>query len=127
MTAQTALKPSESAGPRGAAAAAGTARIFGLDALGELGVPVAVLAIVLAMIVPLPSILLDLLISGNVALAVVVLMVSMYIQRPSEFSVFPTALLLLTLFRLALNISSKLLATSWSAAIMSSASSSFWC
>jgi flagellar biosynthesis protein FlhA len=80
---------------------------LGLDNLGEFGVPIAVLAIVLAMIVPLPAILLDLLIGGNVALAVVVLMVSMYIQRPSEFSVFPTALLLLTLFRLALNISSS--------------------
>jgi flagellar biosynthesis protein FlhA len=79
---------------------------LGIESLGEFGVPLAVLAIVLAMIVPLPSALLDLLISANVALAVIVLMVSMYIKRPSEFSVFPTSLLLLTLFRLSLNISS---------------------
>lgn len=106
MTASSALKP-HAAASHGAPAATGAVRSMGLDSLGELGVPVAVLAIVLAMIVPLPPILLDLLISGNVAIAVVVLMVSMYIQRPSEFSVFPTALLLLTLFRLALNISSS--------------------
>lgn len=107
MTAQPALNPRTAAPHGGAPAPTATARTLGLEALGELGVPVAVLAIVLAMIVPLPPILMDLLISGNVAIAVVVLMVSMYIQRPSEFSVFPTALLLLTLFRLALNISSS--------------------
>lgn len=75
--------------------------------LREFAVPIAVLAIVLAMITPLPAFLLDLLISANITVAVIVLMVSMYITRPSEFSVFPTALLLLTLFRLALNISSS--------------------
>ena len=73
----------------------------------EIAVPIAVLAIVLAMITPLPAFLLDLLISANITLGVIVLMVSMYITRPVEFSVFPTSLLLLTLFRLALNISSS--------------------
>ncbi len=73
---------------------------------GELSIPLAVLAIVLAMITPLPPILLDLLISANIAAAVIVLMSSMYIRRPVDFSVFPTALLLMTLFRLALNVSS---------------------
>jgi flagellar biosynthesis protein FlhA len=72
-----------------------------------MAVPLAVLGIVLAMITPLPSFLLDVLISGNIAISVVVLLVSMYITRPVEFNVFPTALLLLTLFRLALNISSS--------------------
>lgn len=81
--------------------------VFDLKALGDLGVPISVLAIVLAMIMPLPAFLLDVLISANVAIAVIVLLVSMYIKRPAEFSVFPTALLLLTLFRLALNISSS--------------------
>ncbi len=72
-----------------------------------MSVPLAVLAIVLAMITPLPSFLLDILISANITISVIVLLVSMYITRPVEFSVFPTALLLLTLFRLALNISSS--------------------
>lgn len=74
---------------------------------GQLGVPIAVLGIVLAMITPLPSFLLDFLISGNITISVIVLLVSMYITRPVEFSVFPTTLLLLTLFRLALNVSSS--------------------
>ena len=73
----------------------------------EIGVPVAVLFIVLAMITPLPKGLLDVLISTNITVSVVVLMASMYITKPTEFSVYPTLLLLLTLFRLALNISSS--------------------
>lgn len=72
-----------------------------------MAVPLAVLGIVVAMIMPLPSFLLDLLISANITLSVIVLLVSMYITKPVEFSVFPTTLLLLTLFRLALNISSS--------------------
>ncbi len=77
-----------------------------LNGASELIVPMVVLGIVLAMIVPLPSFMLDLLISTNITLSVIVLLVSMYITRPVEFTVFPTTLLLLTLFRLALNISS---------------------
>ncbi len=60
----------------------------------------------MAMITPMPAFLLDILISANITIAVIVLLVSMYITKPVEFSVFPTTLLLLTLFRLALNISS---------------------
>ncbi|RPJ02443.1 MAG: flagellar biosynthesis protein FlhA, partial [Chloroflexi bacterium] len=78
----------------------------GLVALQDMGVPVAVLAIVVALITPLPSIVLDALIVTNIMLSVIVLMVSMYITRPAEFSVFPSTLLLLTMFRLALNVSS---------------------
>jgi flagellar biosynthesis protein FlhA len=74
---------------------------------GELAIPIAVLSIVLAMITPLPPILLDVLISANITMSVVVLMSSMYITKPSDFNVYPTMLLLLTLFRLALNISSS--------------------
>lgn len=74
--------------------------------VAELGVPLAVLAIVLAMVAPLPAFLLDVLIATNITLSVVVLLVAMYILRPVEFSVFPTTLLLMTLFRLGLNISS---------------------
>jgi len=74
---------------------------------GELAIPIAVLSIVLAMITPLPAILLDLLISANITISVIVLMASIYITKPAEFNVYPTLLLLLTLFRLALNISSS--------------------
>jgi flagellar biosynthesis protein FlhA len=78
-----------------------------LAALGDLIVPIAVLAIVLALIAPMPGFLLDILIVTDIMMSVIVMMVAMYITRPVEFSVFPTTLLLLTLFRLALNVSSS--------------------
>ncbi len=81
-------------------------RSLGLPKLGEIGVPIAVLAIVVALITPMPPFLLDILIAFDMAMSVVVLMVTMYIIKPVDFSVFPTMLLLLTLFRLALNVSS---------------------
>ena len=77
-----------------------------LTDVSELTVPIAVLAIVIALITPLPGFVLDILIVGDIMMSVIVMMVAMYITRPVEFSVFPTTLLLLTLFRLALNISS---------------------
>jgi flagellar biosynthesis protein FlhA len=80
---------------------------FSLAELGDLTVPIAVLAIVLALITPMPGFLLDILIVLDIMMSVIVMMVSMYITRPVEFSVFPTTLLLLTLFRLALNVSSS--------------------
>src|SRR5216684_743546 len=76
------------------------------SSIGEFVVPAAVLAIIVALIAPMPPFLLDLLLVMDIMVSVIVLMVSMYITKPVEFNVFPTALLLLTLFRLALNISS---------------------
>ncbi len=58
------------------------------------------------MIIPLPAFLLDFLLALNISFALLVLIVSLYIQNPLEISVFPGLLLMLTLFRLALNISS---------------------
>jgi len=78
-----------------------------LAALGDMAVPLSVVAIIVALITPLPSFLLDFLLVVDIMLSVVVLMVSLYIGRAVEFSVFPTTLLLLTLFRLALNVSSS--------------------
>lgn len=72
----------------------------------DFAVPLAVLGIVLALISPMPSVLLDVLLATDIMLSLIVLMVALYIRRPVEFSIFPTILLLLTLFRLALNISS---------------------
>lgn len=84
---------------------AGTA-VFNLASWKDLAVPLSVLGILLAMILPLPPFVLDLLISTNITLSVVVLLVAMHVGRPVDFSVFPTTLLLMTLFRLALNVSS---------------------
>ncbi len=66
--------------------------------------PIAVVAVVGLMIVPLPPILLDLLLSIDIGLAVVLLLTALYVREPIEFSVFPSLLLLLTLLRLSLNV-----------------------
>jgi len=92
---------------REAALAPGFSLTFPKVSWGDIAVPLAVLGVVLAMIAPLPPLALDVLISANITLSVIILLVSMYITRPVEFSVFPTTLLLMTLFRLALNITSS--------------------
>jgi flagellar biosynthesis protein FlhA len=68
--------------------------------------PGAVMAVVLLMIVPLPPLLLDLLLSIDIGLAVVLLLSAIYVKSPVDFSVFPSLLLLLTLIRLSLNVAS---------------------
>src|SRR5262245_23918520 len=68
--------------------------------------PAAVMAVVLLMVVPLPPVLLDLLLSMDIGLSVVLLLTVIYVRQPVEFSVFPSLLLLLTLLRLSLNVAS---------------------
>src|SRR5262245_55971199 len=68
--------------------------------------PAAVMAVVLLLVVPLPPLVLDLLLSIDIGLAVVLLLTAIYVRQPVEFSVFPSLLLLLTLFRLSLNVAS---------------------
>jgi len=65
-----------------------------------------VIIILMVMIFPLPSPVMDLLIALNLAIGLLILMVSMYISHPLEFSVFPGLLLIVTLFRLSLNVAS---------------------
>jgi flagellar biosynthesis protein FlhA len=67
---------------------------------------VAVIAIVAMMVIPMPPAMLDVLLAFNIGLAVTITLVSLYIEQPLDFSVFPSLLLILTLFRLALNVSS---------------------
>ena len=69
-------------------------------------VAVAIITIVVMMIIPLPTMLLDLLLCLNITMALVVVMISIYNEEALDFSVFPSLLLLTTLFRLALNVSS---------------------
>jgi flagellar biosynthesis protein FlhA len=78
----------------------------------KLGVPVGVVGIVLLLVVPLPAEVLDVLIVTNIAISLVVLLTSMYVTRPLDFSVFPSLLLILTLFRLGLNVASTRLVLS---------------
>lgn len=68
--------------------------------------PAAIVATVLVMVLPLPPLVLDLLLSVDIGLAVVLLFTAIYVRQPVEFSVFPSLLLLLTLLRLALNVAS---------------------
>jgi flagellar biosynthesis protein FlhA len=70
-------------------------------------VPVATVILIFVMIVPVPALLLDLLLATSITLGVIVLLGSLYILRPAQFSVFPTLLLFLTLFRISLNIASS--------------------
>ncbi len=72
----------------------------------NLGIPILVLMLLGMMILPLPAFLLDMFFSFNIALSIVVLLVSVYSLRPLDFAVFPTILLVATLFRLALNVAS---------------------
>jgi flagellar biosynthesis protein FlhA len=77
-----------------------------LAARTDAAMAVAVLGILTVMLIPLPPFLLDLLLTANLALSLLTLLISMYVLRPLDFSVFPSALLLLTLFRLSLNVAS---------------------
>jgi flagellar biosynthesis protein FlhA len=70
----------------------------------DLIVAFGVLVIMAVMIIPLPAILLDLSLAFSLSLSILILLVSIYIKRALEFSVFPSLLLLSTLYRLALNV-----------------------
>src|SRR5438132_6544461 len=72
----------------------------------QVAMPIAIIVILIAIIIPLPRIVLDVLISSNISLSVVILLSSLYLLRPVQFSSFPTILPLTTLFRLSLNIAS---------------------
>src|SRR5689334_4355075 len=73
---------------------------------GELVIPLALVAVVVIMVIPLPPFLIDLLLAVSISLALIILLVSMYAQQALEFSTFPSVLLVVTLFRLALNVAS---------------------
>ncbi len=70
-------------------------------------VPVATVSLVFMMLVPVPSFVLDIFLATSVTLGIVVLLSALYILKPVQFSVFPTLLLFLTLFRISLNIASS--------------------
>jgi flagellar biosynthesis protein FlhA len=72
----------------------------------EVGLAVMVVLVISLIVVPLPPILLDLCLAASIGLALVVLLVSLYTTNPLDFSGFPALLLLLTLFRIGLNVSS---------------------
>ena len=75
-------------------------------AMPAIGAPVMVLATLAMVVLPIPAFLLDMFFTFNIALAMVVLLVSVYTRRPLDFAAFPTVLLIATLLRLALNVAS---------------------
>ena len=70
----------------------------------DLALVFVVVAILLILFAPIPSVALDLLIIVNFAFALTILLLTFYVERPVEFSTFPSLLLIATLFRLSLNI-----------------------
>ena len=71
-----------------------------------LGAPLMLAAMLSMMVLPLPAWALDILFTFNIAMALIILLVTVYARRPLDFSVFPTVLLIATLMRLALNVAS---------------------
>jgi len=80
--------------------------MLGWVARGEVGLAVGVVGIVVLLILPIPSFMLDMLLSISITSAVLILMTALLIKKPLEFTGFPMVLLVTTLFRLALNIAS---------------------
>lgn len=70
----------------------------------DLSVVFFVMAILVIIIVPLPSAVLDLLLTISIAIAVLVLLISLYVPKPTDLTTFPTLILIITLFRLSLNV-----------------------
>src|SRR5262245_57970072 len=68
--------------------------------------PVGIIASVLVILVPMPTFLMDVLLAANITIAVIVLLTTIYVRTPLEFSVFPSLLLATTLGRLVLNVAS---------------------
>lgn len=72
----------------------------------DIAMAIGLVVIIAMMIIPLPSILLDILLTFNISLSVIIMLVCLYTKEPLDYSSFPTILLVSTLFRLGLNISS---------------------
>jgi flagellar biosynthesis protein FlhA len=81
-------------------------RLTGFLRNSDVLLAIAIMVVLMVMIVPLPPIILDILITTNIALSIVIIMVAIYLSNPLDISVFPGLLLVMTLFRLSLNVAS---------------------
>jgi flagellar biosynthesis protein FlhA len=75
-----------------------------LSRRADLAAPVFVLIVMVVMILPLPAFVIDILIVFNITMSLLILLVGMYVSKPQEFNAYPSILLIITLFRLALNV-----------------------
>jgi flagellar biosynthesis protein FlhA len=97
------------AGQGGAASASGLPSLSDIGTIlkrGDLALALGILTILVVLILPLPSIVLDLFLAISITLSILILMTSLFIQAPLEFSSFPTILLISTMLRLSLNLAS---------------------
>jgi len=95
----------------------GMARPTGRDMLGwvargEVGMAVGVIGVILLLILPIPAFLMDMLLALSLVSSVLILMTAVMMKRPLDFAIFPTVLLVSTLFRLGLNLASTRLVLS---------------
>ncbi|GLK78574.1 flagellar biosynthesis protein FlhA [Methylopila turkensis] len=98
--------PTTASSSGGVALPAPLAKAWNILRRGDLGLALGVLVILCVLIVPLPPLLLDLLLAISITLSVLILMTALFIEKPLEFSAFPTVLLVATMLRLALNLAS---------------------
>src|SRR5690606_35320255 len=80
--------------------------VFASRRNAEVGMALAVVLVIALLIIPLPAFLLDLCLALSISLSLLVLLVALYTTEPLDFSAFPALILLLTLFRLSLNVTS---------------------
>ncbi|MGO9356527.1 MAG: flagellar biosynthesis protein FlhA [Xanthobacteraceae bacterium] len=73
---------------------------------GDIALAIGILTILVVLILPLPSVVLDLFLAVSITMSILILMTSLFIQAPLEFSAFPTVLLISTMLRLSLNLAS---------------------
>ncbi|HOT49597.1 MAG TPA: flagellar biosynthesis protein FlhA, partial [Candidatus Hydrogenedentes bacterium] len=83
-----------------------TQRPWNLADNQDVALAVCVIGILVVLVIPIPTWALDILLTVNISISVVTLLATIYLQRPVEFAVFPSMLLILTLFRLSLNVAS---------------------
>ena len=81
-------------------------QFFAINKLKSLALPLGILVLIVMMVIPLPSFLLDVFFTSNILLSLLILMVALHTFRPLDFSSFPTVLLFATILRLGLNVAS---------------------
>jgi flagellar biosynthesis protein FlhA len=107
MNAHTSLAPQPSDVSSSQAGSEGSRRGKAAKMAKDLALPIGAISVIFVMLIPIPAALMDLLLACSMAASVVVFLSAVQVRKAVDFSVFPTLLLLLTLFRLSLNIASS--------------------
>lgn len=105
-SAETAEAAKGSAAPAGASAFPSLGEVWNILVRGDIGLAFGIIVILTLLILPMPPVMLDMFLAVSIIFSVLVLMTGLFIQKPLEFSSFPTVLLIATMLRLGLNIAS---------------------